>query len=598
VSSDRDAQRQGGEGDVSAPAVASREDDLLNAWDRLLAIAALYPAQNTRFHDAVTEWREALRAVARADGSVCIEVGREERLAHEGRVQPPERVARSRLYSLLTGIGVEHVVLTINIGVEALHRLLAVLRETQQAAERSIGFQRAELPELPAGVTVKLRSFGSPGEAGLGAAGAGGAATAASGPSTELPEVNNPHVGVQSDLARSIEERLTVQATSLYRSLTQGAVPETLSAATPSESASDGSGERARPGGAPALPFDAEQLRARLARLEVGLPFDTDLLGPSQPEWLALLVQLALADGDDPTALHARAELARSLERELGLQEIQILVAAAESLLTARDAERVDARLPLLLDPLAGRGQQLQAMLTALVEGVDAERRELLWPHLADALLREAVAPSLALLKGADGATALALPAAAIPGALARLEARPALQAGRISPAVFRPLRAEMRPLLFVLLQSSRGVAAGGQLRAALLEAAPPAPFAGLLALLGDFKPSQREFYRLLLGAGEESGPTLGREAAALALHTLQRLPSSERRRPEVGDALLALTAAPPGEADALLAALLAERRFFFLPAWPAAARRQAQQVQLHRRLGRSGPAKGEEWRA
>jgi hypothetical protein len=592
VSPDRDSQPLDAAGAPLAPAVASREEDLLNAWDRLLAIAALYPAQNTRFHEAAARWRAALRPVARADGSLCVEIGREERLAHEGVVQAPERVARCRLYPLLTGIGVEHMLLSLDIDAEALHQLLAILRETRQTADRAIGFQHAELPALPAGVTVKLRSFGSPGETLLGGAplgsGEAGAASTQRSSGADIADVYNPHIGVQSDLARSLEDKLTAQATTLYHSLTDGILPEALPAP-----AGDGkSGHPPRKDGTPraeaAPPFDALQLCDRLARMEADAPFDTHLLGPSQPEWFAFLVQLAIAEDDGAATLRARAQLAQAMERDLGLQEIQILVAACEGLLATGDSQRVDALLPLLLDPLADRAQGLEAVLAALVQGADAGRRELLWPHLADAFLRERITPGLAQTTGADGEPALALPAELRPFVLARLEARPALQTGRLSSAIFRPLRAEMRPLLLVLLHSSRGSATGDQLRAALLESPPPAPFAGLLALLGDYKPSQREFFRLLLGADDAAETAaLGREAAALALQVLQRLPRGERRRPDVGDALLALAAAPPGEADALLAAVLGERRLLLLPAWPAAARRLARRLQQDRQRGR-----------
>ena len=601
LSPDREAPRTDGAGDSIAPAVASREDDLLNAWDRLLAIAALYPAQNTRFHDAVAEWRHALRPVARADGSFCIEVGREDRLAHEGHVQPTERVARCRLYPLLMGIGVEHIVLSIDIADEALHRLLALLREARRAADRSIGFQHAELPELPAGVTVTLRSFGNPGETALGSVqpgssgGEGGAPDGAASPGAPRSDVHNPHVGVQSDLARSLEDRLTAQATTLYRNLTRDAMPEATSETAVRETAAESPPERSVRKVDPALPLDAQRLHAQLAQLDTGARFDSTLLGPSQPEWVALLLQHALVNDAGATALSARRELATALERELGLQEIQIVVTACEGLLDAGDAEQADALLPLLLDPIAQQQKRLEPVLTALADGADAKRRELLWPHLADALLREAVSPSFAQVKGADGETALALPAEARSRVLGRLEAQPALQTGRIAPSIFRPLRAEMRPLLLVLLQSSRGSTVGGQLRAALLESPPPAPFAGVLALLGDFKPSQREFYRLLIADEAEAGLALGREAASLALQVLLRLPRGERRRPEVSDTLRALMAAPPGEAEALLASVLAERRLLFLPAWPAAARRQAQQIQRRRHRGRIQSAVGEE---
>ncbi len=412
-----------------------------------------------------------------------------------------------------------------------------------------------------------------------------------------MADVHNPHVGVQSDLARSLEDRLTAQAATLYRKLTRDAVPEAISEAVDSETAAEppaGEGGRTVD---PALPLDAQRLHAQLARLDTGARFDSTLLGPSQPEWVALLLQHALVNDAGATALRARQELAAALERELGLQEIQIIVTVCEGLLDAGDAERADALLPLLLDPLAQQ-RRLEPVLSALADGADAKRRELLWPHLADALLCEAVTVGLAQVKGADGESALALPADARSRVLERLEARPALQAGRIAASVFRPLRPEMQPLILVLLQSSRGSTVGDQLRAALLESPPPAPFAGVLALLGDFKPSQREFYRLLIADAAEAGPALDREAASLALQILPRLPRGERRRPEVGDALRALVAAPTGEAEALLASVLAERRLLFLPAWPAAARGQAQQIQKRRHRGRTLAARVDEERA
>lgn len=590
---DREASPAGRAGEDAGLAIASRDEDLLNAWDRLLAIAALYAPENTRFLASLSAWRESLRPLARPDGSLCVEIGRDGRLACEGRVLAPERVAQSRLYPLLLGIGVEHLLVSLAIAPAAMHRFLAILRDAQRVAERSIGFQHAELPALPPGVTVALRSFGSPGETLLsvtedhpaqgGAQGgaSGGAEAPPAATPNEVAPLSNPHVGLQDETTRALEARLTQDASALYRSLTAGLAPDPAPAGDPAAAPSTPAKPEAAP--TPPAPFGVDSLEARLGRLERELPFGVEQLGPSPTEWLAFLLQETLSPTSGGAGERARVEVTTLLGQPLPLQGLQMLLSAGEQLLADGDAQAVDAQLPLLLAPLAEQAPALQSLFTAWAEGAKAGAREMLWPHLAEALLSGRAPVSLAQLRGADGEPALALADEAAARVLARLEQRPALLDARLAPAVFRPLRPELRPLLLLLLQGSRSSAAGAQLHAALREMPLPAPFAALLTLLGDFKPSHREFYRLLLRADEE-GPALAREAAGLALLVLQRLPRAERGRAEIPDCLLALEAAPPGEADALLDRVILERRLPFWPAWPGAARRQASALKGRRR--------------
>jgi len=586
---DREALPVGPAGEDAGLAIASRDEDLLNAWDRLLAIAALYSPGNTRFRDSLDTWREALRPLARPDGSLCVEIGRDGRLACEGRVLATPRVVQSRLYPLLLGIGVEHVMISLAIAPAAMHRFLAILRDAQRAAERSIGFQHAELPALPPGVTVALRRFGSPGETMLGVAEASTARESASGagpppataPAPSAPALSNPHVGLQGETMHALEDRLNENAAALYHALTEGHAPDP--APLPEPGPPPVAAPAAKTATLPPLPFDADSLQTCLGRLQSELPFGADQLIPSPPEWQAFLLQQALAPEESPARERARMDLAAQLAQPIGLQGLQMLLSAGEQLLAGGDTDAVDAQLPLLLAPLAEHAPTLQSLLSAWVEGAGTTAREALWPHLAEALLGGRVPVSLAQLRGADGEPALALRAEATARVLARLEQRPALLNASLATAVFRPLRPELRPLLLLLLQSSRSAAAGAQLHAALRESTLPAPFAALLTLLGDFKPSHRELYRLLLRADEEAA-ALGREAAGHAIGVLQRLPRPERGRPEVAACLLALEAAPAGEADALLDRVILERRLPFWPAWPAVARRQASALKSRRR--------------
>jgi hypothetical protein len=651
-------ERLQSDGDVHGPldgkesarsALASRDEALLNAWDRLLAIASLYPAGNTRFLEAVALWREAMRQVCRADGTVCIEVGRDDRLAHEGRVQSAERVSRSRLYPLLVGIGVENVVLSMEIAPEALHHTLLVLQDTHRITERTVGLQHAELPPLPEGVSISLRSFGSPGaelpgttaptrhlgdpgedggsgggNGGLGnaggsntgagrtgggstgaggsgggstgAGGAGGSGAGAGSPGLglppgimdapalvgEYPAVRNPHVGAQGEAGETLEERLTQRATQLFHDLTRDTVPEPLPHpvdARPQET-------RGARDPRQQAPFGPADLVAKLQDLDPSLPFEGQQIGPCQPEWLALLLQFAQGRDDVPYAQRARQIIPRVLARDLGLHELQTVVSAAEDLLESGDAPRVDTLLPLVLGPLTATPELLERALAALARGVDATGRECLWPHLADALLRERVPLGLAQVHGIDGRSALALPAEARPRVLARLETRAPLLSLPLPPSIVQPLRPELRDLHLVLLSSSRGASLGPLLHDALLAASPPlpAPHAGLLALLGAYRPQYREYYRLLLEAeGDVDHAARAQEAANLALRALQKMSRRGRQRPEVADALAALAAAPPGDADALLASIQTERWLFILPAWPAEVRRQAERLQARR---------------
>lgn len=597
---DREALPAGPAGEDAGLAIASRDEDLLNAWDRLLAIAALYPPDNTRFRDSLDSWRESLRPLGRADGSLCVEIGRDGRLACEGRILAPERVVHSRFYPLLLGIGVEHLLVSLAIAPAAMHRFLAILRDAQRTAERAIGFQHAALPALPPGVTVALRSFGSPGEVLLGTAESGAAGAAGSGASlppaeapgpavpapasapapTPSPSLSNPHLSLQGDTLHALEDQLTESAAALYRSITEGLAPDPAPEPSAASPAAD---SPSKPAHSQAPLFDADSLQARLDGLDGELPFSAEQLVPSPAEWLAFLLQQALAPEAGDVRERARVGLAAQLAQPIDLQSLQMLLSAGEQLLAGGNADAVDVQLPLLLAPLAEQAPALQSLLTAWVEGASGVAREMLWPHLADALLGGLVPVSLAQLRCADGEPAFALAEEAFPRLLARLEQRPALLDARLAPTVFRPLRSELRPLLLVLLQSSRSAAAGAQLSAALREATLPAPLAALLTLLGDFKPSQRELYRLLLRADEESA-ALAREAAGHAIGVLQRLPRNERGRAEVTECLLALEAAPAGEADALLDRVILERRLPFWPAWPSAARRQANALKARRR--------------
>lgn len=590
---------------------ANSESALLNAWDRLIAIAALYPASNGRFREIAAEWREKLTAVAPTE-AVVIEVGRDGRLAHDGRVHAPEQVGKSRLYPLLADTGVETVTVERGIDAEALHRFIAIFRELGQIAERSIGFQRVELPELPPGIAVRLRRFSTAERQGIVCAepeadaelGPGEAPLVSEDPDRLAEEAvgdgagatHNPHVGAQSAAGRRLEELLTFGATALHRRLTEteseeeaeSAEPEPLpdapdpesppqSAAPPRREATEG--------------FDTAELKRRLAEAEAaGAGFMPEERDPA--EWLALVLKLTLHDDLPGIDEQLQEQLTAALVTTPDLQAVQILLSALEELISRGSAEAVDHRLPRVFAALGEHEGLRSRLLAELYAGSDARGLELLWPHLADALLRglpgllpAVLADNQRLLPGFD--------ADELGGILPRLEALPALLEGRIHASLFAPRQPALNGLYIALLHSSRGQTAGGFLMRALRESPPAQPYADLIALLGGYRARYREFIRQLLAAecgrgGYDELPALG---GALAFRRLGRIKGKGRERPELRR-VLDLLAFAADDIEPLLERICNERRWLFLRAWPADLRKRAQALLLRRR-GRPGEEVG-----
>jgi hypothetical protein len=587
-----DRPRSGAVEASSPSGVVIAEDSLLNAWDRLLAIAVLYPPDNDRFRRAASEWREVLAALA-TDDRVELEVGTAFRLAHCGQVHDAGRVERSRLYPILLSIGAEGLSLPRRLADEELHALILRLRELATTAERSRDFVHADPVDLPAGVELHLRSFGDGNRVPIFGEvdGPTEAVVTEQDIGTADDPLGNPHLGADSGLARSMEEKLKASATELHRDLLRSSegcadpadleildlTCEPVDAASPEP---ESPSPRVETITDESSLFDAAALQARL---DDGRP-EFSITGGPGGEWVALLVQLLKEErGTLPDDLILN-ELRAALSDLPDLQSIQVLLSALEDLLNTGDDLRVDRLFPPLIG-LLRRHPVLQANLyVELIAGVGMAGQEMLWPHLASALLIGAPELRARFRQDSHGPTprlALELSERVLP----RFEACPALVEGRLDPALFRPRRQAFASLYLMLLRSNRADATGNLLCRAFREQPPAEPHASLLALLGGYRAQHREYYRLLIQVAETPSLSgeLDREAAELARQELAQMPQSSRRRPELIQAIAALTPAPPGPVDELLTRIRRQRHLGFLPSWPAAARREADRVVAER---------------
>ncbi len=210
--------------------------------------------------------------------------------------------------------------------------------------------------------------------------------------------------------------------------------------------------------------------------------------------------------------------------------------------------------------------------------------QEMLWPHLTNELLRGA--PELLAQFREDGSgSVLRLAPELWDRVLPRMEACPAMVEGHLNPTLFQPRRRTFAPLYLLLLRSVHAETVGGLLHRSFRKHPPPEPIASLLTLLGGFRISHRELYRLLIRV--EGLPSLkadlGLECAELARVELERLPKASRRNPEVLQAIALLAPASSVPTDELLTRIRRQRRLGLFPTWPAAARRVAERVAARR---------------
>ncbi len=599
----------------SASCVVLADDSLLNAWDRLLAIAVLYSSDNARFRKAVLEWREAIGSLVSSD-RIELEIGTDFRLAHCGQVHEAKRVERSRLYPLLLSIGAERLCLPRNIGNEDLHVLLKRLRESSQKAERARDFVHSDPTDLPSCVELRLRSFGA-GEYVQGLEEVESTSEVpstsemliASGDAEEEPSdievveevLDNPHLAAGSGLARSIEDKLRASATELHRDLLRG-VEGTIDSkdlearepeSTPPAAKTPVSPKVSPPSHSNSPPpktFDAVALQKRMDVEPDGFA-GTD---GSDGEWISLLVQLLDDErkGIDPEML--LGELGNMLSDVPGLQAVQVLLSALEDLVNAGDAARVDRLFPRLIGLLAPYPAFQADIFVELMVGVGMVGQEMLWPHLANALLRGSPELLSRIKKSGSGHEEMLAPELR-ERVLPRFEACWAMVEGQIDATLFQPRRRALISLYLMLLCSTRSETAGNLLSRSFKAKAPAEPHASLLKLMGGYRSNHREYYSLLIQA--DGAPTviedLNREAAELVRQELEHLPRASRRHPELLILITAMTAGSPGKVDELLVRIQKQRRLLVLHTWPAAARREAARVASER--SRFGHERGQD---
>ncbi len=596
----------------SASCVVLADDSLLNAWDRLLAIAVLYPAGNSRFRNAVLEWREAVDSLVTSD-RIELEIGTDFRLAHCGHAHEPKRVERSRLYPILLSIGAERLCLPRGISDEDLHVLLKRLRESAQKAEQARDFVHADPTDLPACVELRLRSFSareciqgledvkSTSEAASGSI-AGLSTSEVQNSSVEAEDelsdievvdevLENPHLAAGSGLARSIEDKLKASATELHRDLLRGVEgtidPKDLAAQEPDPAppaarapASPKPGSQSQSNSLPPNAFDAVALQ-KLMDAEAA---DFSGTAGTDGEWISLLVQLLDEErkGLDPELL--LDELGEMLSDAPGLQAVQVLLSALEDLVNADDAARVDRLFPLLFGLLAQYPVLQADVFVELMVGVGMVGQEMLWPHLANALLRGSPELISSIKKSGNGHVASLAPELR-ERVLPRFEACWAMVDGQIDPSLFQPRRQAFTSLYYMLLRSTRSDTAGNLLSRSFKTKAPAEPHASLLKQMGGYRSNHREYYSLLIQTDGALGVVedLNREAAELARQELEQLPRTSRRHSELLILITAMTPGSPGPVDELLDRIQKQRRLLVLPAWPAAARREAARVAAER---------------
>jgi hypothetical protein len=323
-------------------------------------------------------------------------------------------------------------------------------------------------------------------------------------------------------------------------------------------------------------------------------PSPSAILPDDHREELALLLQML----QFAPSLPAQSRLQRRLDEIVGSgldqDRVAMIARGVASLVAMPAIEHRDAAIGLVLETIRRRRRGAVAALVVEVGRLtSAGDMANLWPHVVNELLMagpevgDPVLEQLAALvrrwPGREyGPDARALAYAEQATRLAGLEA---MHEGRLVQTAATRVPADLRPVFGHVLAAVESRALGAWLLEHLRADPGDGPGRWTLPLLGGFRSRDHgSLVELLLDAGEGAPSVSLREwGAAVATTELPKLPARRRGEAWVPEAVAALAHHVGGAADQVLAAIVAERRLWVLPAWPAACRRAAREAMARR---------------
>jgi hypothetical protein len=161
---------------------------------------------------------------------------------------------------------------------------------------------------------------------------------------------------------------------------------------------------------------------------------------------------------------------------------------------------------------------------------------------------------------------------------LARLETLPALLEKKIDDSFLAAPAPLLYPVYRLLLRSSLSEEFGPRLLARLAEQDAHPLVSQMLACLGHWDRGHLRLYQTMLDQGtvEHVTPALADQAGRYLRAIITRLDDEELTQPWVPGAIDWLSRLRAGGAAEILRDIVTERRWLFIPVWPAAARAAA----------------------
>ncbi len=292
-----------------------------------------------------------------------------------------------------------------------------------------------------------------------------------------------------------------------------------------------------------------------------------------------LAMGLHLLRSDPPRVL--RTSLVELIERavvhpEFSDHNLSLCAEAAATIVQEDGVDGLDELLPLIIGVLRQKQPQTLALFWAyLLEIAATDHLPELWPHLVnDILFGFDKAPVESVLKLVLAAGDLPLLSAVSQGH--RLEKQPALQGKSASRDLFRAPLPRLHAVYVMLMTSPLRGWVGEEVYRSL-RTKPISPLVEvLMTALGQHHPEHAAFYLELIenGANKVLAPAIKGPAAAILHSALDDMAPPKRRAPWVVRGLRTLWALDPDLARPLFDRVLRERKYFFLKAWPAPARK------------------------
>lgn len=341
---------------------------------------------------------------------------------------------------------------------------------------------------------------------------------------------------------------------------------------------------RPRPRGVKRSPVVYTMTRAQLGALidEVSAavrPIE-DLDAQTNADCLGICYQI-LATAPSPDLAEQVTGLMKALvaDDRCSLHDLEVARDALRSAFRQGWNEHTPALARALLEPMRLlRPEKLGWLWLAVWEGLlEPAHREAAWPFLVNDLLLglEWEDPTAKLqlfgeLTDLDVCDRLDL--------LARLETLPALLEKKIDDSFFAAPAPLLYPVYRLLLRSSLSEELGPRLLARLAEQDAHPLVSHLLACLGHWDRGHLRLYQAMLdqGTAERVTPALADQAGRYLRAIITRLDDEELTQPWVPGAIEWLSRLRAGGATEILRDIVQERRWLFIPVWPAAAREAA----------------------